>query len=452
MRHYEYRSGDEGFTASTAPCLRVGGRLCPNGKRRRRKEIASRSRASPRHCHPSFHLPSCLGRSTARSCRRRLGWRSIPIGARIRYAPIAWRAPLLPAAERRAAGPGGSAAPARTDYQPHSERHPRPIANAHTRGVPDSAVCAGNRFIALAGMSICGTPAPTIRRSGTAPAWSHGNSGTRRVARPGSCGACRRDVAAKLAGGYGRAPRWTIASRCFGCGANFETRHGQSCWIIGVCPTFRRSTAMSMPRNARPRHAIDARPAILPLNSSDWVRPPQRPSTPLQRFQQLIRQPSTPFPCGAPRPAVSGLEQIPARSMAAVARLLGLAKFGVGAVTYAEPPDPVFGRRLRRRGTFGRKDIAMQSKRIALIVLPALLLGATTAAAQIPPPVPPLVPNPNPSSSLVLPAPHEVPVSPVTPGTLPGSTAPGVGDTAGIYATQPMGVFHHHHRRRLYSR
>lgn len=138
--------------------------------------------------------------------------------------------------------------------------------------------------------------------------------------------------------------------------------------------------------------------------------------------------------------------------MTAVARLLGLAKFGVGVVTYAEPPDPVFGRRDRHRGTFGRKDIAMQAKRIALIVLPALLLGATTAAAQIPPPVPPLVPNPNPSSSLVLPAPHEVPVSPVTPGTLPGSTAPGVGDAAGIYATQPMGVFHHHHRRRHYSR
>jgi len=130
----------------------------------------------------------------------------------------------------------------------------------------------------------------------------------------------------------------------------------------------------------------------------------------------------------------------------------GLPKLGVSAVTYAEPTDPVFGRRDRHRGPFGRKDIAMQSKRIALIVLPALLLGATTAAAQIPPPVPPLVPNPNPSSSLVLPAPHEVPVSPVTPGTLPGSTAPGVGDAAGIYATQPMGVFRHHHRRRHYSR
>jgi hypothetical protein len=89
----------------------------------------------------------------------------------------------------------------------------------------------------------------------------------------------------------------------------------------------------------------------------------------------------------------------------------------------------------------------MHSKLIASIMLPALLLCATAAAAQIPPPVPPQVPNPNPSSSLVLPAPHEVPVSPVTPGTLPGSRGPGVGDAAGLYATQPMGVFHHHRHR-----
>ena len=166
-----------------APCLRVGGRLCPNGKRRRRREIANRPRASPRHCRPSSRQPFCLGRSTARSCRRRRGWRSIPIGARIRYAPIAWRARLLPAAERLAAGLGGSAATARTDYQSHSGPRRPPIANEHTRGVPDSAVCAGNRFIASAGMSICGAPVPTRTRSGTARAWSHGNSGTRRVAK-----------------------------------------------------------------------------------------------------------------------------------------------------------------------------------------------------------------------------------------------------------------------------
>ena len=92
------------------------------------------------------------------------------IGGRIQFAPIAWRVRLLPAAERLAAGAGGLATTARTDYQPHSERHLRPIGNAHTRRVPDSAVFAGNRFIASAGMSICGIPALTRMRSGTAPA------------------------------------------------------------------------------------------------------------------------------------------------------------------------------------------------------------------------------------------------------------------------------------------
>jgi hypothetical protein len=233
-------TGDEGFTASMAPCHRVrGGRLCPNGKRRRRKEIASRSRASPGHCRASFHRPFCLGRSAAHSYRRRHASQSIRIGGRIQFAPIAWGVRLPPAAERLAAGADGSATTARTDCQPHSERHRRPIANAHTRGVPDSAVCAGNRFIASAGMSICGTPVPTRMRSGTALAWSHGNSGMRRVARPGSCGVCKHDVAAKPADGCGRAPRLTTASRRFGCGANTGTRRGRSCSIIGACQTFR---------------------------------------------------------------------------------------------------------------------------------------------------------------------------------------------------------------------
>ena len=170
------------------------------------------------------------------------------------------------------AGPGDSVASARTGYQPHSERHPRPIVNTHTREVLDSAVCAGNRFIGSAGMSICGTPAPTRRRSGTVRAWSHGNSGTRRVAKRGSCGACRLVAAAKPAAGYGRAPRWTTASRCFGCGANTGTRHGRSCSIIGACQTFRRSTAMSTPQNARPRRATDTLPAISHLNTPDCMQ------------------------------------------------------------------------------------------------------------------------------------------------------------------------------------
>jgi hypothetical protein len=264
--------GDEGFTASMARCHRARGRLCPNGKRRRRKEIASRSRASPRHYHPSFHRLFCLGRSTAPLCRRRPGWRSILIGARIQFAPIGWRASLPNAAERPRAGSGGSALIAIVDSRPHSGSHRRPIANEHTRRVPDSAVCVGNRFIASAGMSICGTPAPTRRRSGTAPAWSHGNSGMRRVASPGSCGACKHDAAAKPAGGYGRAPRWITVSRCFGCGANTGTLHGRSCWIIGVCSTFRRSTAMSMLRNARPKRATDTPRAIFHQNSTNRLR------------------------------------------------------------------------------------------------------------------------------------------------------------------------------------
>ena len=109
----------------------------------------------------------------------------------------------------------------------------------HTRRVQDFAVYAGNRFIASAGMSTCGTPVPTRMRPGTAPAWSHGNSGTRRAAKPGSCGACRRGAAAKPAGGCGRPPRLTTASRCFGCGANTATRRGRSCSIIGACQIFR---------------------------------------------------------------------------------------------------------------------------------------------------------------------------------------------------------------------
>ena len=53
-----------------------------------------------------------------------------------------------------------------------------------------------------------------------------------------------------------------------------EYRHApcRSCSIIGVCPTFRRSTAMSMPRNARPRRATDIPPAISHLNSPDCMQ------------------------------------------------------------------------------------------------------------------------------------------------------------------------------------
>jgi hypothetical protein len=60
----------------------------------------------------------------------------------------------------------------------------------------------------------------------------------------------------------------------------------------------------------------------------------------------------------------------------------------------------------------------MNAKRAKVIALTMLLSSASGAVAQLPPNV---VPNPNPSSSLVLPAPGEVPVSPTTSGKSLGS-------------------------------
>jgi hypothetical protein len=177
------------------------GQLCPIGKRGGRKKTSNRLRASPRHYRVSFHRLFCLGRSGGPSCRQRRGSQSIHIGARIHFALIVSRARLLPAAERLAAGAGGSGTTARTGYEPHSGHHPRPFGNAHTRGVLASVVCAGNRSIASAGMSICGTMGPTRMRSGTRHAWSRGNSGPHRVNMRGSCGACKRGAAAKPADG-----------------------------------------------------------------------------------------------------------------------------------------------------------------------------------------------------------------------------------------------------------
>ena len=63
----------------------------------------------------------------------------------------------------------------------------------------------------------------------------------------------------------------------------------------------------------------------------------------------------------------------------------------------------------------------MNAKRILVVALATLLVAASGAFAQVPPPPIVMTPHPNPISSLVLPAPGEVPVSPATPGTSPGS-------------------------------
>jgi hypothetical protein len=200
-------------------CRSVPGRQSwPTGKTRKRKEIGGHSLASLRHCRASFHRLFYLARLAAHSCRRRHLWPSIRIGVLIHFALTAWRAHLLPAAERQAVGVGGSARTTRTGYQSLSGHHPRPIRNVHTREAPALAVCADNRFIASAGTSTCGTQGPTRMQPGTADAWSRGNSGLRRVITPGSSDACKSGAAAKAADGCGRAPTLIIASRCVGCG------------------------------------------------------------------------------------------------------------------------------------------------------------------------------------------------------------------------------------------
>ena len=92
----------------------------------------------------------------------------------------------------------------------------------------------------------------------------------------------------------------------------------------------------------------------------------------------------------------------------------------------------------------------MNANRVLVIALATLLMSASGALAQLPPPAPFMTPHPNPISSLVLPAPGEVPVSPVTPGTSRGS----LGATGCCYGThQIVGAplnnkAHAYHRRR----
>jgi hypothetical protein len=109
----------------------------------------------------------------------------------------------------------------------------------------------------------------------------------RRVVRLLSCAACKRDGAAKLAGGYGGALRLTIAFRFFESGTNTETPRGRNCSTFGGCPTCRSSIVMPTRPNLRVRPAVDARHApsklIAQRNSgttvaarSAYVREPPR--------------------------------------------------------------------------------------------------------------------------------------------------------------------------------
>jgi hypothetical protein len=85
----------------------------------------------------------------------------------------------------------------------------------------------------------------------------------------------------------------------------------------------------------------------------------------------------------------------------------------------------------------------IRSQTFALAVL---LLSATGAAAQLPPPVVgPPAPNLNPSSSFVVPQQSEVPVSPASPGSV-FSTGANLAGTNEV-VNPAHSVFHSHHRR-----
>jgi hypothetical protein len=93
------------------------------------------------------------------------------------------------------------------------------------------------------------------------------------------------------------------------------------------------------------------------------------------------------------------------------------------------------------------KDSPMHATRFAGLALTALLLSATAAAAQLPPPLATApVPQLNPSSSLVLQGPGQVPVN---PGAGPGSVAVYGNNLAGTnqVVNPHRTVFAYHGRR-----
>ena len=94
-------------------------------------------------------------------------------------------------------------------------------------------------------------------------------------------------------------------------------------------------------------------------------------------------------------------------------------------------------------------------------VLAVFIFSVAATGAQMPPPLaPPMVPHPNPSTSLTVPQAPEVPVSPVTPGTMPGSAGIAPGDSVtgtNEVVNPPHSVLapaagKHRHRNRHYAR
>jgi hypothetical protein len=159
-------------------------------------------------------------------------WRAHPIRAdRLARA--------LAARSQAPAGWVGGSEIERAAYLSPSAHHPHRSVNKRTPWAQDFAACAVNRSTASAGTLTFGLPVPTRTPSGTAPVWSRGSSGMRRVATSNCCGVSKVAGALKAACGYGAMPKLTIASRCSGSGANTDTRLGRDCSIFGGCQTFR---------------------------------------------------------------------------------------------------------------------------------------------------------------------------------------------------------------------
>ena len=156
--------GDKGFTASMASCNRVPGDNHVQMGSREGREKSPFNHALDKVIARHLPVSRSLGRSVAHSCRRRRGSPSTRIGTPIHFAPIAWRVHLLTAVEHLAAGHGGLGIAGTMACQPHSERHQRPIGNAHTRKVQDFVVYA-TALTACAAVTRAREAAPIPARS-----------------------------------------------------------------------------------------------------------------------------------------------------------------------------------------------------------------------------------------------------------------------------------------------